>query len=368
MTLASLMAVDRQFPCAQCGANLTFAPGADALTCEYCGFVNEIPTLDTAVVERDYEAHLAEAERDAAVVEVLTVKCTNCGAETTLDPTVVADACPFCGSDVVSTGRSTRLLKPEAVLPFHVVKDEAQAAFRKWLHSRWFAPNALKRRARREGGLDGMYLPFWTYDCRTETDYTGQRGEDYYVTESYTAMENGRSVRKTRRVRKTRWYSASGRVRNTFDDVVVAATTSLPRPLLQALEPWDLDQLAPYQDAYLSGFRTESYHVGLAEGFELAKDIMDGTIRQTVRRDIGGDRQRIFSMRTRYDDVTFKHVLFPVWISAYRFGDTTYRFLVNARTGEVQGERPWSWIKITLAVLAALVAALVFYFVFGEGR
>ena len=360
--------MDRQFPCAQCGANLTFEPGAEALTCDYCGYVNEIPTLQTAVEELDYRAHLAAAEQDAQVVEVLTVKCTSCGAETTLDPTLVSDACPFCGSDLVSTERSTRLYKPQAVLPFGVPRDEAQAAFRKWLASRWFAPNKLKAHARREGSLDGMYLPFWTYDCHTETDYTGQRGEDYYVTESYTAIENGKSVRKTRRVRKTRWYGASGRVHNTFDDILVPATTSLPQPLLLALEPWDVDQLAPYQDAYLSGFRTESYHIGLAEGFEVARGIMDTTIRQTVRRDIGGDRQRIHTMQTRYHDVTFKHVLFPVWISAYRFGDTTYRFLVNARTGEVQGERPWSWVKITLAVLAALLAALVFYAVFGEAR
>ena len=63
-------------------------------------------------------------------------------------------------------------------------------------------------------------------------------------------------------------------------------------------------------------------------------------------------------MNTRYFNVTFKHALLPVWISAYRFHDRTFRFLVNARTGEVQGERPYSWVKITLAVLAAIVAIL----------
>jgi small neutral amino acid transporter SnatA (MarC family) len=32
---------------------------------------------------------------------------------------------------------------------------------------------------------------------------------------------------------------------------------------------------------------------------------------------------------------------------------------VNARTGEVQGERPWSWIKIALAAIAVVVAIMV---------
>lgn len=83
---------------------------------------------------------------------------------------------------------------------------------------------------------------------------------------------------------------------------------------------------------------------------------MAEAIRQSVRSDIGGDTQRIHSVKTQHDDVTFKHLLLPAWLSAYRFKDKAYRFLVNARTAEVQGERLWSWVKIALAVLAALAA------------
>jgi hypothetical protein len=52
-----------------------------------------------------------------------------------------------------------------------------------------------------------------------------------------------------------------------------------------------------------------------------------------------------------------------VWISAYRFKDRNFQFLVNARTGEVQGERPYSWIKITLAVLLviAIIGTIVYF-------
>ena len=76
-------------------------------------------------------------------------------------------------------------------------------------------------------------------------------------------------------------------------------------------------------------------------------------------RDIGGDHQTIEGLQTRHDKTTFKHVLLPIWISSYRYGDGTYRFLVNARTGEVQGERPWSWIKIALGAIAVVVAIVV---------
>jgi len=146
-----------------------------------------------------------------------------------------------------------------------------------------------------------------------------------------------------------------------FNDVLVLASHSLPKGYAEELEPWDLQNLVPYQDEYLSGFQAESYQLDLPQGFEVAKTIMADYIAVLIRQDIGGDHQRISSMDTRYAGVTFKHTLLPVWISAYRFHDRTFRFLVNARTGEVQGERPYSWVKITLLVLSILVVmAIVF--------
>ena len=99
----------------------------------------------------------------------------------------------------------------------------------------------------------------------------------------------------------------------------------------------------------------------LGDGFEEACKTMDTDIRHRVRRDIGGDEQRIHSVSTQHDNVTFKHILLPVWISTYRYNNKPYRFLINGRTGEVQGERPWSWAKILLLVLgiAAAVAAVL---------
>jgi hypothetical protein len=137
------------------------------------------------------------------------------------------------------------------------------------------------------------------------------------------------------------------------------ASNSLPPKCRDHLEPWDLKSLAPYQDEFLSGFVTEMYQVDLPGGFETAKQIMAPPIRQSVESDIGGDHQRIFSVDTDYRDITFKHILLPLWISAYSLRGRTYRFLVNARTGKVAGERPYSAWKISAAVLAVLVVILL---------
>ena len=148
-----------------------------------------------------------------------------------------------------------------------------------------------------------------------------------------------------------------------FDDVLVTATTSLPEKYIYKLEPWDLENLVPFEKSYLSGFVTEKYQIDLESGFDIAKNIMDPKIRTLIRRDIGGDVQRIISTKTRYNDITFKHLLLPVYVSAYRYKNKLYQFLVNGRTGEVQGQRPYSWIKITLVILVviAIIAAIVFF-------
>ncbi|MFP4581363.1 MAG: hypothetical protein ACLFQ6_11590 [Candidatus Sumerlaeia bacterium] len=357
----------KSFKCEQCGARMVFQPGSSSQACPYCSHENPIPQSEADIREMDYQAHLLRVLDEEECQERLTIQCKACGGESTTDPNVTAQQCPFCGSDIVATAKSVRVLKPQSLLPFHVKKDEARKLYRQWLQKLWFAPNDLKKRARSDNPMEGMYVPYWTYDCDTKSYYRGQRGDNYTTTESYTTTENGKTVRKTRTVTKIRWRSVSGTVWNQFDDITVLASDSLPRKYTERLEPWDLHNLAPYQDEYLSGFKAESYHVNLAEGFEYAKGKMEGEIRRDIRRDIGGDHQRISSVSTQYDDITFKHILLPVWINAYRYKGNSFRFLVNGRTGEVQGERPWSWVKILLAVLgsmafAALVALIIMYF------
>ena len=151
-----------------------------------------------------------------------------------------------------------------------------------------------------------------------------------------------------------RWSSVSGTVFKYFDDVLVVATKSLPNNKLYALEPWDLENLKPYDSQFLTGFKTENYQITLRQGFSEAKKRMTHAIRQDIKKDIGGDRQSISRIYTQYDNTTFKHILLPCWVSAYRFKGITYQFLVNARTGEVQGGRPYSLVKISLFILTML--------------
>ncbi len=348
-------AAQKQFPCQQCGAKLDFAPGTALLKCAYCNFENPIPQSEAQIEELDFRAFLAKAADEHETHEAQRVKCEKCAAETTMPPETTAGTCPFCGANMVLAGKSSRLIKPKYLLPFKVTQKQAFDDFRKWIKGLWFAPGDLMRYAQSEGRLAGVYVPFWTYDSDATSFYRGERGDHYYVTETYTTQEDGRTVTRERQVQRTRWTSVSGTVWNEFDDILILASKSLPRKYADRLEPWDLQNLVSYADEYLSGFRAESYQVDLGDGFQEAQAVMDAGIRESIRRDIGGDEQRIHSAKTQYGKITFKHLLLPVWLSAYRFRDKIFRILINARTGEVQGERPYSPWKIAAAVIAALV-------------
>lgn len=355
---------EHDIACTSCGADLKYKPGISALKCPYCSAENEIETIEDIVGEQDFREVLANAEEKVATHEVTTAKCDSCGASSTYDPNVATDSCPFCGTTITVQAETSKLIKPQSLLPFKVPKDDAKKSFRDWLSGLWFAPNKLKKMKNAAQGMQGVFLPHWTYDSQTTSSYVGQRGIYYWVNESYTTTDSkGKSIRRTRRVRKTRWYPAHGIVQNAFDDILVIASESLPKKYVAELEPWGLEDLVSYDSRYISGFKSETYTVDLETGFQNAEQQMDPTIRQTIRRDIGGDTQRIHHFKSSHSDITFKHILLPVWMSAYRYQEKVYRFVVNARTGEVQGERPWSAVKIAAAIIGglAIIGGIVWY-------
>lgn len=298
---------------------------------------------------------------------VEAVRCDKCGAEQKLEGSLFAGHCAFCGTAIVSKGYASRRIKPKSIVPFQVDRARAVEAFRRWVRRRWLAPGDLKRYAQSDAGLTGIYLPYWTYDCRTASDYSGERGDDYYTTETVMVRNSkGEEVAQTRQVKQTRWTSVTGRVERFHDDVLVLASKSLPAGIADAVRHFDLKGLVPYQPQFVSGFQAEAYQVTLREGFPIAKASIDAAVLAAVRRDIGGDQQRVQSVSTRYAEVRFKHVLLPAWLSAYRYRDKVYRFLVNGQSGEVSGESPVSWWKVAFLVLGAL--ALVALFLVAGGR
>ena len=282
------------------------------------------------------------------------VACKRCGAHTTFDAHVAASSCAFCGTAaVVEAPPAANVARPEGLLPFRISQESALQSFRKWLHGLWLRPNDLKRTARMNS-IHGAYIPFWTFDAATYSRWQAEAGYYYYVTVN------------NKRERRVRWEPADGTKQLFFDDVAVPASRGIDASICQRIEPFPTAELTPYDPRYLSGFLAEENAVDLPEALETAKERMRDSIRSECAQDVPGDTHRNLQVQTTFSALAYKNCLLPIWVAAYDYHGTPYRYLVNGVTGKSDGTAPWSWVKITFLVLTLLTIALIFMYVSGE--
>ncbi|MEM9142356.1 MAG: DNA helicase PriA [Bacteroidota bacterium] len=343
---------ERKKACANCGAELKFKPGSHQLKCEYCGYEEFIEQTKSSFEELELQHYLKAVGENAYTDTLELLHCKNCGANQHVEENYKSLDCVYCGEPLIrEDAEPESWIRPGAVLPFKINAAQARQIFRGWVKGLWFAPNKLKRAALDPQGLHGLYVPYWTFDAQLHASYQGRRGIHYYENRRVRTKNGVRN----QRVRKTRWSFASGQVEGFVDDILVNASQRTQSAIPPKIAFWNLKELVSFNSKYLSGFVTEKYTVSLKQGhhqsFQEAKNIAYNWI----RRDIGGDAQRIHQADIKLSRETFKHILLPIYISSYRYQGKEYRFCINGQTGAVSGTRPYSFWKIFLLVLFILV-------------
>ncbi|MBA4372957.1 MAG: zinc ribbon domain-containing protein [Thermodesulfovibrio sp.] len=348
----------KKYTCSSCGSQLLHNAARGMLVCESCGSSREIPKDEAATGPQEYD--LEETLRSGKFhrgwgTELRPIKCRTCGAVSEISLTVAATECPFCGStQIIEEKPPEDVMTPETVIPFAIDRNKALSSFGTWLGSgfaSYFRPSRLKGNWRM-GKISGMYLPFWTFDADTYSTWTAMAGYYYEV-------EERDSSGKIHRVRQTRWEPADGSHAEFYDDELVFASRGLERLMVERIYPFDMTKLVPYKPEYMAGWGAERYTVGLQEGWETGKGLMFDRIVSACGSAVPGDTHRDLDVRTSWRDMTFKHVLLPVWVANYDFGGKVYRFLVNGESGRVHGEAPISWYKVSAAVFVVLVIVLI---------
>jgi len=348
-------ALGQNYPCGECGAQTQYDAATQGLKCSYCGHQQAIPAQGGAMAPR--EIPIAEGMRMAARglgTPVKEIGCDECGANVAVEPQAQTVSCPFCRSErVLPREAAGNQIRPESVVPFRIDKAAANSAFGEWIGGLWFRPSDLKAMAKVQE-LGGVYIPFWTFDAQVYSQWSAEAG--YYYKETEIDSEGNE-----REVTRTRWEHAHGHRNDFFDDTVVCASRGLPESLVDRFQSWNTADLQPYEPRYLAGWTAESYAIDLPNAWTKGEQVMATTQQSRCGSDVPGDTHRYLQVQNTFSAVTFKHVLLPVWIAAYRYGDKPYQFLVNGQTGEVVGVAPWSVWKILLFVLtiAAIIAAIV---------
>ncbi len=349
-----------QFSCRQCGSAIHYQVGSKQLACQSCGKVEYIDDNQETIDELPLDKALDQLRLKPLTAPDVNVTCENCGATSQWDIHSLSDLCPYCQTPIAKLDTDSHRLQIEAIVPFFVSKSKAFKHLDNWMKKRWFAPNVLKQMSGHSKQLNGIYVPHWTFDSLTYTDYRGRGGIHYM--EPRTNREG-----KVVMVQRTRWFPASGQVRVIFDDVLVLASMLIPRTIVNRLSPWRLNHAKPYTAEYLAGLKANYYQLDLDDAFNIAKQKMASEIDFAIRRDIGGDVQEIWQKQSHYQNSTYKLILLPVWHSAFEYQGKKYQIVINGQTGKVAGQYPKSPVKIAIAVIfMAIIFTIWGYFAFQQ--
>lgn len=315
------------------------------------------------VGNRQPMSHLAPAKRPkrsrskdelrAGAPAVLIGQCDNCGAELRVEAEERTANCPYCDApSVVARPPGPARPDPTFVLGFMLDKGRATEIIRRWIESKALFARSGFRHARAEK-TRGVYLPVYLYGAEAHTEYSALIGEDY--TETYrTTDSKGNRVTRTRTA--TEWHELRG-VHSTYvTDRVVTASRGMPNDELEAIEPFDFGNLTRYSPAMISGWIAEEPSVDPATCRRMAREEAHSAIGRVVGSFMPGDHHRNLQTSVHLRREHLELMLAPVWVFSVRYDEKRdpVRILVNGQTGACAGKVPYSWIKITLAVLLGL--------------
>ena len=350
--------------CSNCGAELKYKPGSEVVKCDYCNHEEIIEEHPSGFEELALYPYLEKMGAQSHAETIMMLHCKNCGANQHIEEHYKSLHCVYCSQPlIVEDAYEEEWILPGAVLPFQLDQKTSHEIFRKWVKGLWFAPNKLKRAALDPKNTKGLYVPYWTFDAQLNASYTGQRGDYYYETQSYNAIVDGKSVTRTRQVQKTRWTPASGTISGVIDDTLINASKQQSNIIPKKITTWNLEGLVPFNSKYLAGFVTEKYTIPLQDGHLASNKKAEEIAHAWARQDIGGDTQRLTSLQMDLSNETFKHILLPVYISAYYFNNKKYNFFINGQNGTISGKRPYSFWKIFFFVLGILAVLGVILYV-----
>ena len=357
------------YKCPNCGAPLSFLPGHDHVTCEYCSTELEIATVE-ALFEREQEkARLAAeardarwntenagsewAEQDAAAMKVQT--CSSCGAELVSDGNTMATECAYCGSPNMLPQQFSGMLRPDFVIPFKKTKQDAIAALKEFYSAglrKYILPSAFTAENRIKE-IQSMYVPFWLFDSHVRASAT-------FRAENDSVHETSDEI-----ITETSHYSCERSGAMTFERIPVDGSERMDDKYMESIEPFNYSELVPFSAAYFTGHIADKYDVDAEASVpradkrvhESAVGVLAGTVTGYDRCSIDGEASVI------KEEGTVSYAMAPVWILTTKYQDKPYTFMMNGQTGKVVGSVPIDRAKVLLySIIPALVSIPVFYY------
>ncbi len=355
------------YQCPACTGPLHFGSESGMLECDYCGSSFTVNDIDHMYAQKNAQAeseaqepegreHIDEAQWDMEQAgegwdedgaELSAYNCPSCGAELICERTTAATSCPYCGNPAIIPGQLSGSKKPEVIIPFKVDKQAAVAALKKHYKGKPLLPKAFKSENHIQQ-IQGVYVPFWLFDADVHADMT------FKATRVHTHTTPREYITETDHFLLHRAGSLQ------FRNVPVDGASRMPDGHMDAIEPFDYQELKPFSLSYLPGFLADQYDVSREECAKRANTRCASSVESALRGTTFGYTTCIPVQK----DVSIKPdrvrcALLPVWMLSTRWKGKNFLFAMNGQTGKLIGDLPTDVGKLAAwcgGVFAAVTA------------
>ena len=348
-----------EYECPACGGAMEFNPKTQKIKCPYCNSEFDV---------KDYVANHNSSSTGEAADEytnqsttedgqqLYIYKCGSCGGEILATESLGSTKCPFCSNNVVVSEKFTGEFKPDYIIPFKTTKEDAMKTYREHVRSKKLVPKVFLD----ENHIDeikGVYVPFWLFDATMSFDGT------YEGTKTRT-WQDSKYV-----YTETKYYEVKRSGTEDFAFVPVDGSKEMPDDLMESLEPFDHNEMVPYNMGYLAGFLANKYNNPVDAMKPRAMNRIKASIISDFKATISGYASlRPINEGTGIVSSSYKYAMYPVYILNTTWKGENYLFAMNGQSGKFVGNLPLSWTRalkyyIPIAGIATLLAYLVYYFI-----
>ncbi|MBQ4486922.1 MAG: hypothetical protein II936_07940 [Oscillospiraceae bacterium] len=327
------------YKCPNCGGELMWSPDAQRFTCEYCSseFTEE------EAKQQSPQAPTAEDEQFDNETDVYI--CKSCGAEIFCDHNTAASFCYYCHNPVSLSGRLEGKYRPDMIIPFSLSRDKALELFKAHCRKKLFLPFNFLSDSTLEK-MTGLYVPFWIADVNVDADITATSKEE-------TSHSHGNKVTVT-----TRTYDLRRSARMFFRGIPADGSRKIDDDVMDAIEPFDYNDLRNFDMSYLSGFYADKYDVDKLEVLPRIQERVDKAVTDRLLYDMRGHGVPVIKeKRIRLTNTNWRYMLLPAWFMTYKYNGKVYTFALNGQTSKVAGRYPISPAKVFS--MAAIIVAVI---------
>ena len=355
----------KEIKCSRCGAAMKYDPELKLLVCEHCGHSydpgEETENTPKEANDTEFEGFDFASLNDSASVpsaEDLPIYiCKSCGAEIVAAPEQFSLTCPYCDNNIVLSDKASGSLRPDGVIPFKFTSKELPAAVRRYYRRKDLLPRKFFSDSKMSE-VTGVYVPFWVFSGNLS-------GTLEYEGSTSSSHRSGDYIYET-----TKYYDILRDVSVDFENLPIDASDKVNDAMMDSLEPFDLNEVKPFDISYLAGFAADRFDVPKNDIASRAQKRMTRSAEQVSIREAGRGYNGVHQVGGKLNAaLDAKYLLFPVYKFSVMYDGYPYSFAVNGQTGKVVGNLPtdkkrkrgYFWKRVGIITLAVLLISFISY-------